>query len=166
MSQEPSINVVPLEPIAAGESAVRLDAEARQIRQLRERHRFMLGLAVFVVAGAFLLQFNRGGTLRLPGTRTALPTMCGSRLLFGMDCPGCGLTRSFVALAGGDLGESLRYHRLGWLLALAVVGQIPYRLYKLRELRERVVVRSWPVWFGYSLIAALILNWLLKVCGA
>jgi hypothetical protein len=96
----------------------------------------------------------------------ALPPMCGSRALFGVECPGCGLTRSFVALASGDLAESIRLHRVGWLLAAAVVLQIPYRIYALRELRTKAPQRTWPTWFGNGLIAILILNWLIKILMA
>lgn len=45
-----------------------------------------------------------------------LPSMCPCREIFGVNCPGCGLTRSFVLLAHGHIGESLRYHRLGIVL--------------------------------------------------
>ena len=71
------------------------------------------------------------------------------------------LTRSFVALAAGDASESFRLHRIGWLMALAVVLQVPYRAWGLYELRRGVIAdRAWPTWFGNVLIAALILNWL------
>ncbi len=139
--------------------------DVKLLRQLRERHRFTLGLSLFVVTASFALQFGGGEALRLPWTNTALPSTCGSRVLFGVECPGCGLTRSFVALAAGDIGASLPFNRVGWLLALAVVAQIPYRIFAVRELRHRVVERAWPVWFGYFLIAALVGNWLLKVVG-
>jgi hypothetical protein len=152
---------ITLEPIPVAAD----DREAVLARQLRERHVFMLWLAAFVIVAAFFLQFRQGGSLRLPWSDIALPPLCGSRILFGMECPGCGLTRSFVALAGGDLAGSLTFNRVGWILALAVVAQIPYRLYALRELRQQVVQRRWVVWFGYFLIAALFVNWLLKVAG-
>jgi hypothetical protein len=70
-----------------------------------------------------------------------------------------------VALAAGDFAESLRYNRVGWLLALAVAIQIPYRVFALYELRQRVVPRPWLVWLGYGLILALVVNWLLKSLG-
>jgi hypothetical protein len=45
------------------------------------------------------------------------------------------------------------------------VAQIPYRISALRELRSRVVQRAWPIWFGYFLVAALVINWLAKMSG-
>jgi hypothetical protein len=42
--------------------------------------------------------------------------LCWSRILLARDCPGCGLTRSFVAIAGGNLGRSLACNPTGPLL--------------------------------------------------
>lgn len=127
-----------------------------------DRHWTMLMVSLAVIALSFALQLNATGRVRaswLPFD--SLPPLCGSRALFGINCPGCGLTRSFVALASGDVAESFRLHRIGWLMALAVVLQIPYRLWGLRELRHGVISgRRWPIWFGRVLIAALLLNWL------
>jgi hypothetical protein len=151
-------DVAVLENVAALENV--------ELRQRRERHRFMLGLALFIVAASFFLQFNDGQSVRLPWLDVALPPLCGSRALFNVECPGCGLTRSFIALAAGDWHTSFHYHRLGWLMALAVVMQIPYRVVALRELRlGHFAERTWPTWFGNALIVALIANWLVKMIG-
>ena len=128
----------------------------------------MLGASAAVIVLAFALQLNPAGRVSaswLP--LESLPPLCGSRAWFGVNCPGCGLTRSFVALAGGHWGESLRIHRLGWLMAVTVALQIPYRLWGLWEVRGGVLVeRRWPTWFGNGLIAALVLNWLWNVLAS
>src|SRR6478752_10538865 len=139
----------------------------REISIARDRHRTMLYFALFIIAASFLLRRGESETITLAWPKIELPPLCASRALFDIECPGCGLTRSFVALAAGDIQESWQLHRLGWLLALAVVGQIPYRLYALRQLRETgsPVQPLWPKLFGNFLIAALIINWLLKITG-
>ena len=82
-----------------------------------------------------------GGLSGLP-----LPPSCASYELFRVRCPGCGLT-SFIRLAHGDLAASWRYHRIGWVLALAVVVQIPYRLLALRHAGTRIsLARRCAVW--------------------
>jgi hypothetical protein len=120
---------------------------------------------VAILVAAFALRFHDTASLRLPGTSVALPSTCPSRLALGIECPGCGLTRSFVASANGDFRQSLRYNRIGWLVAIGVVAQIPYRAFALWELRRRVLYRPWLMWIGYLLVAMLVINWLLKLSG-
>ncbi len=51
------------------------------------------------------------------------PTLCPFRLVTGLPCPFCGMTRSMLALGQGDLGASVRFHPLGpVLLVVAVFG--------------------------------------------
>ncbi len=142
--------------------------DMRRHAQLLDRHWTMLGVSVAVIVLSFALQLNSAGRVRaswLPFE--SLPPLCGSRVLFGINCPGCGLTRSFVALAAGDFAESFRLHRIGWLIALAVALQIPYRMRGLYELRRGVISnRTWPTWFGNSLIVALVVNWLYSIVVA
>jgi hypothetical protein len=157
------------EPIASpeGEPDSRAaDATRREviIRQRLDRHRFVLGLSLAILLASFLLRLSDTEVVRVPGLNVALPPLCGSRNLFNAECPGCGLSRSFIALAAGDVARSIGYHRVGWVLALAVILQIPYRTLALRELRRNEIVdRNWPTWFGNFLIALLIGNWLLKI---
>ena len=35
---------------------------------------------------------------------------CPIKHLFGIDCPGCGMQRSFLALMRGDVSASLKFH--------------------------------------------------------
>jgi len=45
-----------------------------------------------------------------------LGALCLSRTVLGVDCPFCGMARSFVALAHGQLGRSIRFHPAGPIL--------------------------------------------------
>src|SRR5688500_14697882 len=49
----------------------------------------------------------------LPLVNRPLPPLCSWKSLTGVDCPGCGLTRSFIALAHGQWRESLRFNPAG-----------------------------------------------------
>ena len=131
-------------------------------RSARVHHQTMLVMALLVIAAAFLLRRTGTNEITLVWPHVKLPPLCASRALFGVDCPGCGLTRSVVALAAGDVRESFRYHRLGWLFAITIVGQIPYRLYALRATRGGAVQQTWPNVFAYILFVALIVNWLFE----
>jgi Protein of unknown function (DUF2752) len=120
----------------------------------------MLLLSLVVIVAAFALEVLPDQRVALRGAQAAvLPPMCLTHELTGVDCPGCGLTRSFVHLAHGDWWESWHVHHLGWLLAAAVVLQVPYRVYCLRAGRQ--ALPAWVgTWFGYVTIGLLLANWL------
>lgn len=64
--------------------------------------------------------------------------LCPSAALFGIPCPGCGLTRATLALVHGDFTAALGFHPLVFLLAPVYLG-----------LLAAVVigyVRGTPVW--------------------
>jgi hypothetical protein len=125
----------------------------------------MLVGAIAILAATFTLRLRDRETVAVRWLGIDLPPICASRWLLGVECPGCGLTRSFVALASGQLSQSLTFHRLGWLLAVAVAAQIPYRVFALWELRYREPQRAWPIWFAYLIVAVFVVDWLLKSCG-
>ncbi len=124
-------------------------------------HWTYLGIClVFVLLPAFLSSPDPDhvacGGLSLPGT-------CLSRELFHTACPGCGLTRSFVALTHGRFRESLSLHRLGIALYLFFLWQIAYRLYCLRRRCQDIPrpLLGLQSAFGFGMIAALFVNWLI-----
>lgn len=130
-------------------------------------HRTVLWLAVAALGASVLLVDSGDGLLRLPFAGTSLPPTCAFRQTFGVDCPGCGLTRCFVALAHGRLLAAWHYHPLGTLLFAILTAQVPYRLWQLRRL-----ARGQPEWnhrllwpAASVLIAMLFIQWGLKISG-
>ena len=104
---------------------------------------------------------NDTGRVSLQGFQ--LPSMCMSREVFGVECPGCGLTRSFVALAHGDWIESFGFHRLGPVLYLYLFTLILFHLYgalvaRNREL-PRILTRAHH-WGGLIIVTFLFVNWI------
>lgn len=71
-----------------------------------------LGLATAPLLGAVL--FNHTGTPPF--------LVCPFRATTGVPCPGCGLTRSFMAIARGHFEEALRMHLFGPVLFLGFTG--------------------------------------------
>ena len=60
-----------------------------------------------------------------------VPVMCTWRWLTGWSCPGCGLTRSFVFLAHGQLLAAFQMNPLGPVAFAWVVAQVPWRSWRL-----------------------------------
>lgn len=70
-------------------------------------------LVLFAVPLIFVLAYV------LPSyPRLLLAPACGFKMMTGIECPGCGMTRSFAALVHGRVRESINAHPLGIVLAL------------------------------------------------
>src|SRR5471030_887715 len=90
----------------------------------------------------------------------AAPPVCWSRLLLHRDCAGCGLTRSFVAIAGGELSAGVRWNPLGpvlyiYLCTMALSGAAEMlfpRLWQWRKI-EAVATVVVMVWAGVDVVA-------------
>ncbi len=146
-------------------AAADLDVEERAVLASRvRRHREMLILALLVGLAAPLLRVYPPDRV---GWRWSadllLPPLCVVRQQFGVNCPGCGMTRSFVYLAHGDLAASWRMHRLGGLLAFLVLLQVPYRLLAMRRPQRPLLSEGVSRWISRVLIALLFLNWLINL---
>ena len=141
----------------------------RTTERKRRDHWVYLGIAVTVVFLSFALQVREDQRVEfrcMP--QFPMPETCSSRTWFGLDCPGCGLTRSFIYLARGNWDAAFAVNRTGWLLALTVLAQFPYRWRALRQMHAGHAARAAPVWtsyFNYVLIMALIGNWAAKMAG-
>ncbi|NJL01839.1 MAG: DUF2752 domain-containing protein [Spirulinaceae cyanobacterium SM2_1_0] len=55
-------------------------------------------------------------------TDYASPFFCPFRALTGIPCPGCGMTRSFLAMSHGDFVGAASYHALGPVLFVGLAG--------------------------------------------
>jgi len=109
-----------------------------------------------------LLRVDARGRVLMPYTDgPPLPGSCMMRNVLHIDCPACGLTRSFITLADGQFARSFAFHRLGPLLFLYVLLQIPLRAYALLTGRAALVEPqarySLPLIWGFLVV--LFLNW-------
>lgn len=144
-------------------SVAQTPTQDRDIARRRERHWTMLIVATVVVILSVALQVRNDQRVELricPGF--PMPEMCITRQWFNCECPGCGLTRSFIFLAHGDWKTSLSMHRIGWLMALAIIAQFPYRWISL-QIPAQARTPLWAKWFGILLIVLLLGNWLFNL---
>jgi hypothetical protein len=95
-----------------------------------------------------------------------LPPICSFQALFDLPCPGCGLTRSLVAAAHGDLAGSWAWHRLGAVTLLYILLQALFRLGMFMTPSRTVRVFGSGGWLNRGMIALAVLfgaNWFLTL---
>lgn len=142
----------------AGVDAVPVEASSDDNgRRAWHLHFWLLLVATVVVVLAATMNVHQSTEVRLPGVPISLPELCYFRRGVGLDCPGCGLTRSFISLAHGQPALAWHYNPAGVLFFPVVLFQIPYRVAQL--LRVQRGWRSWNLgWLAQGVFAALFLT--------
>jgi hypothetical protein len=118
----------------------------------RTEHLWILALAAAAIMGSFALTPVDGCCLVLnvpfASSPVLLPETCMSRLVLGISCPGCGLTRSFAAMAHGEFWRAFVFNPMGPVLFVLCFFQVPYRIIayldvpQFRSLRENLERRT------------------------
>lgn len=117
-------------------------------------HASMLVLSTAVVIAAAVLNLDPRGSVAPPGISFSLPPLCLFRRFFGIDCPGCGLTRCFVSAAHGDFSAALQFHPVGLLFFFLVLAQLPYRTIQIVRLMRGKATLELGV-YGVAVAAVL-----------
>ena len=69
---------------------------------------------------------------------------CPVKLLFDVDCPGCGLTRAFLAALQFDFRAAFAYHPLflpiGIVLAYLLLYELWHPLFRIPQKAEKVIL--------------------------
>jgi hypothetical protein len=134
----------------------------------RARDLALLGGSLALLALSTILAVQADSSVRFPGVGN-LPTFCLFRLFTGRQCPGCGMTRAFVALGHLDVTAAWSYHRISPLLYALVMVQIPYRTLRLLWDRFRrfsdVLEPRLHLTIILGLAALMIANWALRLAS-
>ncbi|WP_149359875.1 DUF2752 domain-containing protein [Lolliginicoccus suaedae] len=109
------------------------------------------GVALAVTAGCVAINWAD------PTTPGGIIPECPSKMLFGVNCPGCGSTRMVYSLIRGDLGSAFAYNAVG--VAALVLVLWSYGAWTVGLLRGRFV-RSWQhLRWAPLIVLAVVLAW-------
>lgn len=142
-------------------------ADSHQVWARRVRyHLWILATALLVLCVALLLIVPDQGLTSFP-LIGEIPPLCLWKRLLNVDCPGCGLTRSFAALAHGHWLAAWSFNPAGWMFFAVCLYQLPYRGWQLwrlfhgrAEYEHRSRTIAIVVW---TLLAALLAQWIWKM---
>ncbi len=122
---------------------------------------WMLG-ATGCVTMAALMQVGEDRRVFLPGLSEPVPEMCMMYSRFGIDCPGCGLTRTFIHMAHGQFISAWHTNPVGMLVFLLACVQIPMGAAQVIFGIRNSFVEAWGSWNDWCiamLLIALVIQW-------
>ena len=119
------------------------------------------------IAAAACAAILLGSFLYAPFATTG-PVLCPLRFATGLDCPGCGLTRSFAATSHGHLAAGFGYHWLGPILFFATAIAVPVLVTEALRRRRLRPVRGvlFSYRLGWTIAGILVLQWVVRMATA
>lgn len=137
-------------------------------KRYRKHHLNFLLVCVFTVAASLFLTpaspfAGKDDPVRFLGYR--IPGSCPSSMIYNVECPGCGMTRSFVAIAHGKWFDAFLFNGAGPALFFLVLLQIPFRIYRLTSSPEPLNLPQ-PLWVTVPpkvVFWFMLLNYLVKI---
>lgn len=130
-------------------------------------HVLFLSFAILILGASFVLNSDGLSGVYLPGGEISFPRTCSSRIVFGIDCPGCGMTRAFIAISDGRFGHAWQLNRASFVVYAFVWAQIPWHSLQLIRLWQGRSPLFWP-WIyviPIAVVALMLINWVLKLSG-
>jgi hypothetical protein len=133
-----------LAPPAVPPRAPKWDEAAWRVRR-RRHHATIFLLSAAVLVAARILDLRGETDVFLPLIDVKLPGLCYWNQWLHVPCPGCGLTRSMIRLAAGDVAGAWHFNPAGLLCGAVLAFQVPYRAVQWRRLGS-----GRPEWRGGS----------------
>lgn len=122
-------------------------------------------MAASVLLMSVLMTSEGEKSVFLPGFRSALPDTCTSRRVFGIDCPGCGMTRAFISISKGQFTQAWQFNPASFAVYLFIAVQIPWQTLQLWRLTRNQRPFEW----GYiyllpiGVVFVMLATWIWKL---
>ncbi len=145
------------------------DAMSQTGQRMHFARGFSLGerVVVLILAAGSLAGLVIARVWPVASVDSGAPT-CLMRIVTGLPCPGCGMTRSWVHLAHGDVAAAFQYNLFGPVAMAMAAGIVVYTVVALlrRGRPERLLEVVNPkillglvgVWLAYSVIRIVSLS--------
>ena len=104
----------------------------------------VLSASSFAILMSFALTVGPDEKVYFPLFEQPLRETCSSRILFGMDCPGCGMSRAFISISDGSIKRALQFNSASLIVYLFVAAQIPWHAFQIyRTFQPRGPIDTW-----------------------
>lgn len=114
----------------------------------------VIALPIITVGLFFVVKYNLGFFLSL------LPKQCLIHALLGIQCPGCGNTRSIISLLNFDIISSLKYNIFPVFALIVCITAYTELLLKAFFKPKKLLPRNVYFWIGVSV--CFVLYWILR----
>ena len=128
-------------------------------------HGLFLLMAGTVLLLSLLMSTDGESQVFFPFTEIRVPAMCSTQVLFGIQCPGCGLTRAFISISHGQFAKAWALNHASFMVYAFVAVQIPWHGLQLWRLTRghRPLESSLVYLVPMGLVLVLFANWVIRL---
>ena len=128
-------------------------------------HGIMLTGSVIIMLLSFLMKTNDSNQVFVPGVPVAMPESCVTKMYWGFDCPGCGMTRAFIRISKGQFSKARQLNGASFVVYLFFAIQIPWHAMQLLRIGKGIgPVDSWlTIVPALGVIVTLVVCWIWRV---
>ena len=121
--------------------------------------------AAVVILLSFLMKSEGEKAVFLPGFESAMPETCTAKRLFGIDCPGCGMTRAFISISSGQFARAWSFNPASFIVYLFVAVQIPWHMLQIWRLKngKLPVVTRWAYMAPIAMALVMVVHWIWRL---
>lgn len=173
-----SISEIDPSPTAVAESTASSDPSKELVAStpIRAAHGYSSRVAMIWFCSAAIclslaasLQIGENRRVYLPFVGVPVPESCSFYRMFRVDCPGCGLTRTFIHMMHGRISDAWNLNPTGVFVFLFFASQIVLGACRFTFGERMAVVRNWSRWNNIclaTLASALLVQWTIRLGAA
>lgn len=153
----------------AGLPPVSIEPRSREqfFRAELQLHWTFLIMGALVILMSILMRSDGPTAVYLPGFETPMPETCSTKRLLGFACPGCGMTRAFIAISHFEFARAWGFNRASFVVYAFIAGQIPWHVWQISRIKRGLPPAHvvWVYALPIAMLIALLGNWLLNLSG-
>lgn len=86
---------------------------------------------------------------------------CFYRDNFGIECPSCGLTRSFISIENMEFKQAFTYNRIGFLVYILMILVLILNIMGIKGLKATSWFGKIVAVYGFLICISLVINWVI-----
>lgn len=128
-------------------------------------HWLFFSMAAIVLLLSFLMSSEGERSVFFPGFQSPVPQTCAAQRLFGIDCPGCGMTRAFISISSGQFARAWSFNPASFIVYLFVAVQLPWNAIQIWRLKNqrRPLVTPLAYMAPVAMVVVMVVHWIWKL---
>lgn len=125
----------------------------------------LLAVITLMIVGAAAYIEHDKTYIDLPGFTYQSLGQCVYKQYFGIECPTCGMTRSFISIENFELAEAFAYHPMGIFTFIFFILLMIFNVLGIRKSKN--LGRFGTFFTVYSIVLAIgyLVSYLIKILG-